>query len=395
MAGTPRKRLLCMTHLPPPVNGVTMMGNYVVNSRKLQEAFELRAIPFKSADSIGDIGTLNAGKVQKALYFAWRLLLECLVFRPHLVYFTLTPNGLAFYRDLIYVFVLRLTGRRRIFHLHGKGVADAARSPLARRAYRWAFGNCSVILLSPLLYDDISGVVERERCFYLPNGIAGPTREVAGVAGEACVKPPHILFLSNLVRTKGPLVLLEALAEMHGRGIDFRASFAGAWESPEFERSFYALVAEKELGSVVRYLGPKYGAEKQSLLLSADIFAFPSYNDAYPLAVLEAMSHALPVIATREGAIPDMVRDGDSGFLVPTRDPGALARSLERLIGDPGLRRSMGEAGKRRYHEEFTLDVFERALLGILRETCDAESTPKTARGDGGLDVPRCANRRI
>jgi len=372
-----------MTHLPPPINGVTMMGSYVVNSQELRNFFELRAIAFKSSDSIDDIGTFNASKLRKALYFAWRLLVECLVFRPHLVYFTLTPNGLAFYRDLIYVFIIRLTRRRRIYHLHGKGVAAATKSRLVRIIYRWAFWDSSVVLLSPLLYDDISGVVDKERCFYLPNGVAKPCCFEPETASDAPVGVPHILFLSNLVRTKGPLVLLEALADIHRRGIPFRASFAGAWESREFEEIFSDFVTENGLSSMVNYLGPKYGAEKEGLLSSADVFAFPSYNDAYPLVILEAMSHGLPVVATCEGAIPDMVRDGDNGFLVPTRKPAPLAECLVRLINDPALRNRMGQAGKRRYDAEFTLGVFERSLLEILKKVCDGEAAYETLPGRG------------
>jgi glycosyltransferase involved in cell wall biosynthesis len=364
-----KSRLLCMTHLPPPVNGVTMMGDLVVNSKELHQAFEIRTIPFRSADSIDDIGRLNLKKLTRALYFCWHLLVECLVFRPRLVYFTLTPTGKAFYRDLIYVLILKLTNRRRIFHLHGKGISfAAARSTFLKKLYTWVFKGSSIILLSPLLYEDISDFAKREQCFYLPNGIKDTESQAPGVKDKVSSEIPHILFLSNMVKSKGPMVLLEALAVMRKRGVKFKASFAGAWESEAFCKMFMEYIQDNDLASSVAYIGPQYGIEKEKVLSSADIFAFPSYNDTFPLVVLEAMRHGLPLVTTYEGAIPDMVHDGKNGFLVPVRDVVALADRLMRLTTDRLMCQRLGQEGRRRYEQEFTVGVFDQSLLRVMRQ---------------------------
>lgn len=370
MRSTGKKRIVCMTHLPPPVNGVTLMGDLVAKSGVLKEGFDVRVIPFRSSESISDIGSYNFRKVLRTFYFAWVLLKQCILLKPDLVYFTLTPSGMAFYRDILYVLIIKLTRTPRVYHLHGKGVTRATRSPLAKAIYRWAFRNSSVILLSPLLYDDIATVVERKQCFYLPNGIpeACPVQSLESSVSHT--HPPHILFLSNLVENKGPLVLLQALADVHRKGVQFRASFAGVWESPAFRDTFVDYVAKNDLSSLVSYLGPKYGDEKEALLSSADIFAFPTYNDAYPLVILEAMRHGLPVVTTYEGAIPDMVRDEENGFLVQPRDTVSLSDCLVKLLEDSSLREKMGRVGKNRYQEEFTQSVFERNLSMILENVC-------------------------
>jgi glycosyltransferase involved in cell wall biosynthesis len=360
-----------MTHLPPPVNGVTMMGSLVVNSKELHQAFEIRTIPFKSADSIDDIGRLNLKKLKRALYYSWCLLFECLVFRPHLVYFTLTPTGTAFYRDLLYVLILKMTKRRRIYHLHGKGIAPAAAtSALLKKLYIWAFKGSSIILLSPILYEDISTVAKKEQCFFLPNGIAGLTCGIPEKVQSGSGGTPHILFFSNMVQTKGPLVLLEALAMLKKRCLSFKASFAGAWASENFRKVFMEYIRDNDLSASIRYLGPKYGSEKEELLASADIFAFPSYNDTFPLVILEAMRQGLPVVSTYEGAISDMVHNGENGFLVPPKDPVALAESLDRMVTDHSLCQRMGQAGRKRFEQEFTVAVFEKRLVQIMREAC-------------------------
>jgi glycosyltransferase involved in cell wall biosynthesis len=281
----------------------------------------------------------------------------------------LTPTGTAFYRDLLYVLILKMTKRRRIYHLHGKGIANAvAGSGVLRKLYIWAFKGSSIILLSPLLYEDISRVAKREQCFFLPNGIADAGRQTLKRENRQPEEKPHILFLSNLVKNKGPLVLLEALAMIRERGVIFKASFAGAWESDEFSKIFMDYLRDNDLSLSVTYLGPKYGSEKEEVLSNADIFAFPSYNDTFPLVVLEAMRHGLPVVSTYEGAISDMVHNGENGFLVPVRDSVALADSLMRLSTDRLLCQKMGQAGRKRYEQEFTVAAFERGLIQIMRQ---------------------------
>jgi glycosyltransferase involved in cell wall biosynthesis len=85
-----------------------------------------------------------------------------------------------------------------------------------------------------------------------------------------------------------------------------------------------------------------------------------------PLVLLEAMQHSLPVVSTFEGAIPDVVEDGVTGFLVLQRDAIALAEKIELLIKNPELRTSMGIAGRKRYENNFTISIFENRLKEIL-----------------------------
>ena len=360
--------VLCMTHLPPPVNGVTLMGEQVVNSRQLRDHFNLQVLPLKSAASIADIGKLRPAKFLRIFYQAGELFRTCLLQRPALVYFTLTPNGKAFYRDLLFVAIMKLFRVRRLYHLHGKGITQALTGKLARISYAWAFAGAEVILLSPTLYEDAAQVVERAQCHFLANGITDPWK--AGLAATVHQNdPPRILFFSNLVVNKGIFILLEALALLKERGIPFQATFAGVWESAAVEVEFGRIAQEKGLHQLIVLCGPQYGDDKRSTFAAADIMAFPTYNDAYPLVILEAMSHALPVVSTHEGAIPDMVLEGETGFLVPTRDVAALADRLELLLTDAELRAKMGRAGRERYQDCFTEERFTGNLEAIFN-TC-------------------------
>ena len=102
----------------------------------------------------------------------------------------------------------------------------------------------------------------------------------------------------------------------------------------------------------------------------ADIFVFPTYyhNECFPLVILEAMEQGLPVIATNEGGIPDIIDNGNSGYTVEKNNPSSLASAIERLLKEPELRNSMGVAGRRRFEEKFTEEVFEKRMKECLEK---------------------------
>jgi len=120
----------------------------------------------------------------------------------------------------------------------------------------------------------------------------------------------------------------------------------------------------------VKYLGMKFGYEKQDILMNADIFALPTFysNECFPLTILEAMSSRLPVISTFEGGIPDIIEDRVTGFLVPQKNVETLAAKLKMLIQNSKLRHRLGIAGRQKFEMEFTVDIFERNLKSILQQ---------------------------
>lgn len=115
--------------------------------------------------------------------------------------------------------------------------------------------------------------------------------------------------------------------------------------------------------------GKKYNEDKKVFFENADIFIFPTLNEAFGLVLLEAMQHHLPCVSTTEGGIPGIIDEGKTGFLVPKHDAETLANKIEFLLTDSALRKRMGEAGREKFEKEFTLEVFEKRMAEILK-TC-------------------------
>jgi len=97
-----------------------------------------------------------------------------------------------------------------------------------------------------------------------------------------------------------------------------------------------------------------------------DVLAHAAHRDPFPLALLEGMALARPIVATAVGGIPEMLVDGESGFLVPPADPAALAAAIIPLLGDPAARARIGRAGHERLVRHFSLDGFARTMFGAF-----------------------------
>jgi glycosyltransferase involved in cell wall biosynthesis len=175
----------------------------------------------------------------------------------------------------------------------------------------------------------------------------------------------RVVYLGRLGARKGTSDLLQALASPPLRPLQWDAVIAGNGDVDAFRTEAAALGLADRV-TFPGWVGPE---ETQALLASAGVFVLPSYNEGLPVAVLEAMAAAIPVVTTHVGAIPDLGIDGAAGFLV---DPGAikdLADRLALLVGDAALRTRMGANGRRRVERDFTIDSTARRLAVLYRET--------------------------
>ena len=161
-------------------------------------------------------------------------------------------------------------------------------------------------------------------------------------------------------------MLLDACRVLKERGLAFICDFVGGETKEISAEVFREAVAARGLESHVTYHGPKYGEEKHRFFVNADVFVQPTFDDCFPLTLVEAMQYRLPIASTDVGAIPDMVEHGVNGFVCKQQGVDSLVNALEQLITNPALRQQMGEAGYQRYCEEFTLEAFEKRFAAEL-----------------------------
>ena len=226
-----------------------------------------------------------------------------------------------------------------------------------------------IVLLSPFLYYDIKQYVEPNRVYFCANGI--PVNMLSVQDARKITAPVRLLFLSNMMVSKGVFVLLEVCSKLKRENISFECHFVGDWLDIT-EASFDQKVTEMNLTKIVFAHGKKYDLEKNAFYQDSDIFVFPSLDEAFPLVLLEAMQFKLPIIASDVGGVKDIVIDKQTGYIVQKNNADELAAKLISLISDTTLRDTMGNAGKKRFEENFTLEKFEKRFLTILNEIADA-----------------------
>lgn len=206
--------------------------------------------------------------------------------------------------------------------------------------------------------------VARDRIAVIPNGV--DTTEFASFAprssGDGQVR---LLFAGRCYpEQKGLAVLMKALASLRDvPGLSLRV-VGEDWGGHSVVRSFARTLG---LEDRVVLVGRVDRASLLEEFRRADVFVLPSLFDSFPIAILEAMAAALPVVATRVGGVPDVVEDGQSGLLVPPGEPAALAEGLRLLAREPGTRRAMGRRGQERARS-FSWDDILTRIEGVYHE---------------------------
>lgn len=361
-----KPKILFILHLPPPIHGAAMVGKWIHDSEKINEQFDCRYINLTAAANLSDIGKIGIGKVFNFSRMMTRIRRTVKVFKPDLVYVTPNAAGGAFYKDFMVVNMLKRMGCRVLCHYHNKGVRRRQIHSFDDQLYRSFFKDIKVLLIVPQLYDDMKKYLRIRDTYFCPNGI--PELLSTEIEAKRNNEVPEILYLSNLLISKGIIDLLDALYLLRGEGYKFHCTVVGAEAAAMNGELLKEEIDSRHLQNMVEYVGPKYGKDKDSYLRNADMLAFPSYypKETFGLVNLEAMEYKLPVISTNEGGIPYVVKDGETGLICPSRNPIALSQALAKLIENPELRIAMGEAGYKFFKSEFTIDKFIDRLINVF-----------------------------
>jgi glycosyltransferase involved in cell wall biosynthesis len=228
------------------------------------------------------------------------------------------------------------------------------------------------------------GAPDRVRVVY--NGIepAGDGPSDPRIA-ELSLLGPVIGALTLLRPGKGLETLIDALP--HVLATHENAQLAICGDGPDLK----ALVAQAQtrgVGHAVHFLGPS--SDPLAVLRAIDVFVHPSWAEAFPYVILEAMSAGRPVVASEVGGIGEALVDGESGMLVPRGDPDALAQALVGLLDDPRRRAQMGALARRRVDSRFTLNAMIDRLVGVYDELMSSSSRSDPNRA---AHVPIAAER--
>ena len=324
---------------------------------------------------VGSEGRAEGGARRLARLIAspLRLAAAILTRGAAIVHINSSLNARAYWRDLGHMLVAKACGARVLFQVHGGLLPQQFTGNsrlLAALLRRTLLLPDAIVVLANAEVDAYRKFVQREQIRVLPNGIdclpyARLMRERSEPTG-----PLRLVYVGRLAKEKGLYELLTGLILARSAGSSARLVIAG--DGPE-EEKLRRFVAETGIGDEVSFAGPVFGAGKQELFASSDLFVLPSHGEGLPYALLESMAAGVPAIVTRVGAIPDVVVEGVHGLFVPLHDPDAVARAIARLASDRELLARMGIACRTRIAGSYTAERLAGDVRRLYAELFDGK----------------------
>jgi glycosyltransferase involved in cell wall biosynthesis len=282
----------------------------------------------------------------------------------------------SYWRDLVYLIVAKLLGRRVVSQIHGGAMPqDLFRGNVVLTwvLRRFLVASDVVTVLSRAELTAYQAFGARIRVHLVPNAV-----DTAGLADQMRAyntnRPLKLVYVGRLVRTKGLFEVIKALIELKRAGREFELSIAGG--GPD-QCELMAASESAGLNDRVHFLGSVVGEKKHRLWLDSDLFVFPTYHrEGLPYSLLEAMAAGCVPIATPVGAIPDVMQDWEHGLFVPVKDACALANAVATLDDERASLIRMAEAARRRVAEQYTVvrlaDDFRKLYAGCLASSARA-----------------------
>ena len=330
----------------------------VVSVLRRHGLFEREAVRYVATHAEGP----RLAKARGAVQGFWHTLRACLGQHPAVVHVHAASHA-SFLRKSIVLLIARLAGSKTIFHLHGGGFREFATresGPLMRRWIRHTLEHSSVVItLSEGWADFVNDFAPRAKVAVVPNSVPLPPLAEGGQE-----QPGRILFLGRLEAAKGVYELLAAAAMLAPAFPALRLVFGGEGEREALRRR----ADELGIGARVEFLGWVGQQQRDAELARASIFCLPSHAEGLPMSMLEAMAACRAVVASSVGGIPETLRDGDNGLLVPPRDAHALAAALAALLGDAALRERLALRARASIEQHYSTEVVCGQLSAIYRE---------------------------
>jgi len=359
---------LYFIQLPPPVHGVSVINKLIYISQTINLGFETHLLEIRFSNKIDQLRRLNFKKIYEFIRLAVRLIRSIQTIQPNIVYFSFMPVGKGLFRDLFFVIIIKWYKITPVYHLHNKGIARNSDRWIMKKIYQYVFRDSYIIHLSKKLYENEFSNLKLDNVKYriVPNGIH--LREDGKVKRQ--YQGINLLYLSNLFPQKGIFNLIGIFKNIEKKIPNVVLSIVGGFPYRKTQRQVIELLKENNLEKKIILKGPKYGKNKTFEYNNADIFVFPtSFNqECFPLVILEAMQAGLPIIASDEGAISEIIEDGINGVILKDWTIDSFSERLTELIRDSELQMRLGTNAKKRFMEFYTIHHLDKNMRDFFEE---------------------------
>lgn len=344
MSNTKNKILFFCT-FPPPNTGQTIatkltfecINKYIGTADKINIVDKNR-LSRKSGD-------FSLSYLVKLCGNMFRLLAKILSNNYEIVYVVFGSTKFALIRDVFYTIIIKTFSKAKLIaQLHSGNYGDNFKTGLYKSIFPWLLSRVDVLIFLSPMVNKIGDKIPLNRIAYLPNMISSDIicsdeeiEEKMKRKGEK--NHFDIFYISNMIAEKGydDLVKAAGIFKRTCFDVEFTVHLVGGWPSEQVRADFESKLAEDNMQNNVKSYGSIVDRKMlKSFFLLADVFVLPTYYaiEAQPLSIIEALNAATPVISTYHASIPDLIQNGENGFLVQPKDTDAIATALQKLTDE-------------------------------------------------------------
>jgi glycosyltransferase involved in cell wall biosynthesis len=375
--------------------GPTCRGNQSVTSGQsmmfqlLLDAIESNNISVKTID-ISETrvpNKLKMGGISFSRFFDYFVILPklwfLLILQKQTVYLTTSQSRAGFIRDMAIIWPAWILRHKLVLHQFGGnyGYFFNTQPNFFRTIIKTTLTMADAIV--------VEGTCTKKQFEFLPNYELlvrvihnGLPEKVAGIPNNPKSINQNdtlkIIFLSNLIETKGYFDLLVAVKKLVDRGRKIKCVFSGKFiiasdsmqygDAESAQRDFDDFIFDNNLSEIVEYHEGLFGVDKKNAFLESHVFVLPTnyVNEGQPVSVLEAMAHGCAIITTDYRTIPAMVSNGENGFFVRYGCPDDISDKIEELIDNPILYSKMSTNNISKFRNKFTPDIYTKKMIELL-----------------------------
>lgn len=361
---------------PPPINGNSLALQTIYDSKFLKSNYYFYRLNLSAKNKEHES---MVKKIVRYLKLAFKLKI---ILRKNenikIVYITVAQSFWGNIRDIIFIIISFKKKKKVITHLHGgyfrKYYENSSYIIKKINEHLLKKISCAIVLSNSLIkiYD---GLVEKGKIKIVENCIQktdllNTELIFKKIRQTTKIKQINILYLSNLIESKGYRYLLKAIKLLklyHEENLQF--NFAGAFHTEIDKKFFFNYIEKNKLGTIITYHGIVKGEKKLELLKNNYIFVLPSYypNEGQPIAIIEAMASAMAIITTRHAGIPDMVCDNINGILVRKKSYKDIAEAVNKLYKDRDLLKEIIKNSRIKVEENYLEKYYVKKIDKIFK----------------------------
>jgi len=374
----PKHKILIVSPTPPPYSGIEVMTTRLLHS-PLKDLYHLIHFDISKGRDVSTKGKFDLVNVAYGLFQPIQLFWLMLMHKPDAVFTNLAQNTAGFLRYASFAMTVALFRKSVVVLVHGDGFNHFYQrsNPVLRWLIRQTLGRLDCfIILGETLKKQFAGLLSPDKLRVVYSGI--DTAEFDQPRTRQDNGEIRVLFVGYLTKAKGAFDLLRAVSlvvarypgvrfQLMGPRIDVERNITYVNNPTSNEAILRRLLAQREIAEHVELLGVQAGKEKIKTFVNADIFVLPSYAEAFPTVVLEAMAAGLPVVATPVGALPEAFDERNILFVEPG-NVSQLAEAISRLVDNPTLRHQMGNYNRQIVCQRFNLSAYAARLSAVLAD---------------------------